>query len=517
MTKLDAIVTPEMRVLADEADYHFERRVPAVLLPYQQRWMADTSKVKIAEKSRRVGLTWAEASDAALFASTTNGDDVWYIGYNKDMAIEFILDVAQWAAHFSQAVDAIECGEEIFENGDDRKSVLTFSIRFASGHRVTALSSRPSNLRGKQGRVIIDEAAFHPDLKELLKAAFALTIWGGQIRVISTHNGVDNAFNEAILESRAGRKPYKVHFIDFKLAIAEGLCRRVFAKLGIPWNERAELDWEEEIRSIYRPNDSEELDCIPSQSGGSYFSRALVESRMSERFPVLRLTCAEGFELRAPEVRETTVSDWLERYVKPLLTALPRNLTSFYGMDFARSGDLSSITPLVENNLLMKANPFIVEMRNVPFEQQKQVLFYVVDGLPNFSSGANDARGNGQWLAEVAAQKYGAEYIHRVMLTQEWYRDNMPKYKAAFEDAEILLPKDEGVLSDHRAVMIVNGVPKVPDTGHTKDKTDGGQRHGDTAVSGALAWFASLNGASPIEFESDGADRDRDMEGFLYG
>lgn len=29
-----------------------------VLLPYQKRWVADDSKLKIAEKSRRTGLTW---------------------------------------------------------------------------------------------------------------------------------------------------------------------------------------------------------------------------------------------------------------------------------------------------------------------------------------------------------------------------------------------------------------------------------------------------------------------------
>jgi phage FluMu gp28-like protein len=40
----------------------------------------------------------AEAADAALTAAATHGQDVWYIGYNKDMAIEFILDVAQWTA-----------------------------------------------------------------------------------------------------------------------------------------------------------------------------------------------------------------------------------------------------------------------------------------------------------------------------------------------------------------------------------------------------------------------------------
>jgi len=46
-----------------------------------------------------------------------------------------------------------------------------------------------ANLRGKQGRVIIDEAAFHDNLEELLKAALALLMWGGEVRIISTHNG----------------------------------------------------------------------------------------------------------------------------------------------------------------------------------------------------------------------------------------------------------------------------------------------------------------------------------------
>lgn len=40
-----------------------------VLLPYQRRWIADTSQLKIAEKSRRTGLTWAEAAEAALSGS----------------------------------------------------------------------------------------------------------------------------------------------------------------------------------------------------------------------------------------------------------------------------------------------------------------------------------------------------------------------------------------------------------------------------------------------------------------
>lgn len=513
MTALDKLLSDEVRAAAKAVQYAFDARSAGVLLPYQQQWVADQSQVKVCEKSRRVGLSWAEAADASLTAAAADGMDVWYIGYNKDMAVEFILDVAQWTAHFNEAAEAIECGEEIWRDGDEEKSVLTYSIRFASGNRVTALSSRPANLRGKQGLVIIDEAAFHGALGELLKAAFALLIWGGRVHIISTHDGADNPFNELVLETRADRKPYSLHRIDFRRAIDEGLYRRVCLRTGKEWSLEGENEWEEGIRAIYRPNDAEELDCIPSQSGGAYFSRALIESRMLPGLPVLRLALPDGFEVRPAGEREQTIADWLDDTVRPVLDALPKNLTSYYGQDFARNGDLSAIWPLCETRTLQRFAPCIIELRNVPFEQQRQILFFVVDHLPNFAGGANDARGNGQYLAEVAMQQYGAELIHRVMLTQEWYRENMPKYKASYEDGTLTIPKDEAIMSDHRAVQLVNGVPKVPDTAHTTDKESGGQRHGDTAIAGCLADFAARNPAPPIEFESDRARTD-DFEGF---
>jgi len=40
-----------------------------VFLPYQQRWFDDTSQIMIAEKSRRTGLTWAEAGRNVINAA----------------------------------------------------------------------------------------------------------------------------------------------------------------------------------------------------------------------------------------------------------------------------------------------------------------------------------------------------------------------------------------------------------------------------------------------------------------
>ncbi|KZJ93574.1 hypothetical protein AWH00_23300 [Escherichia coli] len=61
--------------------------------------------------------------------------------------------------------------------------------------------SNPGNIRGMQGNVTIDEAAFHEQLDEVLKAVTPLTTWGGKVRLISTHDGVDNPFNQLIHET----------------------------------------------------------------------------------------------------------------------------------------------------------------------------------------------------------------------------------------------------------------------------------------------------------------------------
>lgn len=494
--------------------------LPSVLLPYQQRWIADPSPFKVAEKGRRTGLTWAEAADDVLIAAAdkaAGGQNVYYIGQDKDMTEEYIDACAMWAREFNQVAGQIDQGlwEDEGEFGE-KKNILVYTIRFPKAkHRITALASRPRKLRGRQGVLVGDEAAFQDDLDALIKAAMAFLIWGGKVRLISTHFGVDNAFNTMVQDIRAGKQKGTVHRITFRQAVMEGLYQRVCLRMGKVWTQAEQDVWVEGIYDYYRDNADEELDCIPSQSSGAYFSRALVEARMSPYLPVVRLTLPEGFELRSQHERESVVRDWLADNVMPLLKALPATGRSYYGMDFARSSDLSVITPLVEDQGLHRKVPFILEMRNVPFKQQEQVLFCVADNLPNFACGANDVRGNGQYLGEVAAQRYGGTRIHRVMLTQQWYIDEMPRYKAAFEDGQITLPRDDGVLTDHRAVQMIKGVPKVPDGAKAKD-ADGGQRHGDSAVSGALAWYASRNAAAPIEFQSDGPiSSPDDYQGFL--
>ncbi|MFG6462302.1 hypothetical protein ACG04Q_12040 [Roseateles sp. DXS20W] len=485
--------------------------VPAVLLPYQQAWIADPSPLKLAEKSRRTGLTWAEAADDVLTASSSRdagGQNVYYIAYNQDMTIEYIQACSMWVKAFNRAASEIE--EGFWDEAEEDKHIKTFTIRFpGSGFRVVALSSRPSNLRGRQGIIVIDEAAFHDKLVELLKAAMAMLIWGGKVRVISTHNGVENPFNVLLTEIRAATRKGTIHHIPFREAVGQGLYRRVCLRLGKAWTAEEEAAWMEGVYSFYGAGAAEELDCIPANSGGAWLSRALIESRMRTELKVLRWECKQGFEMLPEHIRIAECNDWLVAHVLPELLKLDPSLSSYCGEDFGRTGDLTVLSPgqILQN--LRRRFPFLVELRNVPFKQQEQVLFYICDRLPRLRKLAMDARGNGQYLAEVAMQRYGALVVEQVMLSETWYRENTAPFKAAFEDDGVELPADADVMNDLRAFEVIRGVPRIPDK-RTTD-SDGKKRHGDAGVSLLLGHYASRCDYVPIEFASTDDGRISDV------
>lgn len=470
--------------------------LPSILLRYQRELLQSTAmhQVTISEKSRRIGMTWGIGADAVLTAATTKSDggmDVLYIGYNLDMAREFIDTCAMWARAFSPA--ASEVSEFMFQDQDENgheKEIQAFRIRFASGFEIVALTSKPRSLRGRQGYVIIDEAAFHDDLEELLKAALALLIWGGKILVISTHDGADNPFNQLIQEVKEGRKPYNLVVTTFDDALKDGLYERICMVTGKEWSLEAEGKFRSDIRSFYGDGVSEELDCIPKAGGGAYLTRTLLERRMIDGVPILRVAWADEDTYAAEHIRQAEMHEWCERHLKPLLNGLNPNFKSYLGGDFARSGDLSVYWPVQEDQDLVSKPPFLIEARNIPYEQQKQLLFYVLKRLPRFMGAALDATGNGGYLAEVAAQEFGTTRIFEVKLNEGWYGEYMPKYKAAIEDGNFLLPHNADILADHRGIKIVNRVPLVPRNFKEKG-SDGMMRHGDSAIAGALAHFVT--------------------------
>ncbi|MHB1371454.1 MAG: hypothetical protein ACYCW7_14830, partial [Pseudomonadaceae bacterium] len=128
-----------------------------VFLPYQQRWFEDESQIMIGEKSRRTGLTWAEAGRNVVKAAKPRrrqGCNTFYVGSKKEMALEYIAACALFAKAFNELAQA-DVYEQTFWDEGKQEEILTYMIRFPkSGFKIQALSSRPSNLRGLQGDVV---------------------------------------------------------------------------------------------------------------------------------------------------------------------------------------------------------------------------------------------------------------------------------------------------------------------------------------------------------------------------
>ncbi|WP_336812261.1 terminase large subunit domain-containing protein [Bosea sp. MMO-172] len=488
------------------------RETPA-LLGYQRKisLACDLYDVVFVEKSRRTGATWGAAADAVLRSASprnNGGMDTLYMGTSHDMAKEFIDAAAMWSRLFEKVCG--EISETLFDDGSE-KGVQALKIDFASGFSIVALSSKPRSLRGRQGFAILDEAAFVDNLAELLKAALAFLMWGGKVLVISTHNGVDNPFNQTITDIRAGRKKYGLVRFDLDDALKDGLLERmclVNAHKHGEWSAEKEADWRAKLLGEYGDGADEELYCIPSQGSGAWLPGPLIEARMVDA-PVLRLSFPESFNLEPEHRRRAEVDRWIEDVLRPVMLAtLDPNLMSGFGMDVGRLRDLTVMCPMQITRLMRRVVPFLVELFRVPFQQQEQIRDALVRGLPRFIGGRTDATGIGASLAESGMQKFGPAMVE-VKLSTEWYRVEMPPVKAAFEDDMIAVPRDAEVGADLRAFKVVKGIACLP---HVRtEAAAGGMRHGDAGMAIVLAYSSTRQPHDAYGYQSArvGADEPR--------
>lgn len=480
--------------------------LPGLLLPYQQEAirLSNENQLFVSEKSRRTGLTYGFAADAVMQAAAEAGRNVFYIAYNLEMTREFI----GYCGDFAKAFDRVASTPAEFLWTEDGKSeIKAFRIDFPSGYSIVALSSKPRSLRGMQGNVIIDEAAFHDDLDGLLASAQALTMWGGHIAVISTHNGADNPFNVLIEEIRAGKTEGVVQRLTLADALAQGLYKRICMRTGKEWSPEAEAAWEASLRKRYRGNDAEELDVIASQGSGVYLARAVVAAAMGPGPVVKRLRLPAGFELRSPAERTSYVEDWFEAEIRPVLANFDPRRRSYFGGDFGRTADLTSLAFGQEDEFLTLVARLTVELRNCPYREQEWLMRAILTRLPLFSAGKGDGRNMGGPMMEALQTDFGFDRIESVQATAKTYLDGMPKLKSRIEDRRMLLPLDESIRDDFTVLKLVRGVPMVVD--RTDSKADGakGKRHGDTLIAYMNLVMAADEPAQDLDFASTGQSR----------
>lgn len=492
----------------------FDPVAEGVLMLHQRQVVAMTQSIIAIPKGRRTGITFAVMLRKTLVAAASKeagGDNVYYIGDTKEKGLEAIGYCARFARVIARAQGEVSNIEEfLFEDQDPQtgktRHITAYRIRFASGFQVCALSSRPANIRGLQGHVVIDEAAFHPDVQGVLDAASALLIWGGQITVISSHNGKANPFAQFCRDIEAGRygEDAAVFTVTFDDAVANGLYERVCWMKGETPTPEGKARWYAKIRNAYGVRKAamrEELDAIPRDGNGVALPGVWIEQAMT--LPpecVLRLALDDDFVRKAPAEREAWAADWIERHLAPALRRLDKSARHVFAHDYARHRDFSVWGALALGAGMRRQLPLSIEMHKVPYAQQRQITWYAIEHLPRRCGGAMDAGGNGETLAEETADKFGHTHVHQVKLARAWYGTWMPKLVQAFEDGMLDIPADPNYAQDLRAIEEVDGIPMVVKARRKDVKDPDLFRHGDSAVMLCLGWFATLNLGGAIEF-----------------
>lgn len=231
----------------------------SILYASQLRWLVDESPLMIADKGRQVGFSWTDSLKSVRAA--LKGESTYYTSFNKDTTENYIRYCTKWAKALNHVVKVTHKTEFI-----NSRDTLIYRLKFNNGSSITALAGNAVNLRDKAGHIVIDEAAFRQNLEQIMDAALAILIWGGTVRLFSTHFGADSYFNQLLQE--ADKREFSRHHVPFKKALSEGLYKRVCNRKGVLWTQESEDLWVQSLYTKYGLGADQELDCIPSEDAG---------------------------------------------------------------------------------------------------------------------------------------------------------------------------------------------------------------------------------------------------------
>jgi phage FluMu gp28-like protein len=395
---------------------------PPYFLPYQIAWIMDASPLKIMQKSRQIGISYADAYDSVRKVCVDGARlDVWISSRDEVQAL-YVADCQKWAGLLHLA--ARDLGAMVIEGGDSAAYVL----EFASGRRIYSLSSNPNALAGKRGHVKLDEFALHSDQQLLYRVAKPVTTWGGTLSIISTHRGVDSVFNRLIcgIEQQGNPMGWSLHSVPLQKAVEEGLVQRINQKTGQMEDGPGFLA---RLRSecIDEEQWLQEYCCVPADLSSAFLSYDLIAACED---PSLRLHDFDALMTWAAAPGSAAVACYL-------------------GVDVARKKDLC-VFDLGEKVGDVVWDRFRLELQDRKFSEIEAELYRLLR-LPQLKRACIDATGLGCQLAEQAQERFGWK-IEPVTFTAAAKEELAFGLRTDFEDRKVRIVRDEQLRSDLRAV-----------------------------------------------------------------
>ena len=431
------------------------KRAEVFFLPYQKAWIQDRARLRICQKSRQVGLSYADSYDSVRKAAALPGRDVWVMSRDETQARQYIRYCKHWARILDRA--ARDFQEWLFT--DTCKPVQVQVLAFASRGTVYALSSNPDAIVGKTGHVKLDEFALHKDQRTLYAVAKPVIQWGGTLSVISTHRGAGTVFNSLIqdIQHRGNPMGWSLHTIPIQQAVAQGLVARIQARRA-QGGEMGPFETPEEWIALQRSEciDEEqwlqEYCCVPADETTAFLSYDLITG------------CEETDCLRP--------AGYLATAPGPL----------YLGVDVARKDDLCvfDVGELAGDVMWDRLR---LELAGRSFSEIEAELRSLLS-LRRLQRACIDATGLGAQLAEQARERFGSK-VEPITFTSAIKEELAYGLRSDFEARRLRVPRDEKLRADLRGIR-----KEVTQAGHVRFAGESSDSHCDRFWAKALRQHA---------------------------
>ncbi len=398
-------------------------------LPYQLDWILDDSEYKVAEKSRRVGFTYA--SSYRMFRKCMNrgkGFTQWVSSRDMLTAQELIRDYLTIWCKAANIVAKGMYGDHV-EVIDVEKNIKAYVVEFPNGARLISLSSSPEAFAGKGGDVFLDEVDLHEDSGKLIDMAQPCTMWGGQLEAVSAYRvgGTSSSpFGLLCKSARSAENPMgiRLHRVDLLDAVKQGLVEKINKATG---KNKTREEFIASCRAKCRTQSAynSQYLCLPDDAAGKLIT----------------------LELIAPCE--------LDPYTLAEIIAKNPDAPRFGGYDVARKLHASAWHEYVQLGVSL----YLArreKWHNVDFEtQEKWLRSRLTDkAQPRISRMAIDATGLGMNMAENLVKAFPGR-VDAVNLESSRRTELSVSLRDRYESKRIYIPADDQLRAD------INGPEKA--------------------------------------------------------
>jgi phage FluMu gp28-like protein len=409
--------------------------MPFKLYPYQQKWINDTSRMKLALKARQIGFTTALCFEA-LKTATEKRCNILILSTSERQSYEVMDRIHSLLAVFKKYAKL----------GLQRES--RSEIVFPNRSKITSLPASPTTVRGYSGHVFLDEFAFHRDAKAIWTSMLPTISKGYSVRVISTPAGKSGKFYELWESEDMG---FSKHKIDIYQAAKDG-CN---------------TDIELFRKSMDADSFAQEFECVFVDEAWSYFPMEMIQSAVSAECDawdgILKGQVYFGVDIGRK--KDLTVIIAVEKIHPPIS---PLDKGGIEGGFYVRE---------------------IKTLQGKTFAEQRQAIEDMKETLHPLRI-CIDASGLGMQLAEDLRQKYSSA-VEPVGFTSQVKEELVTKSRILFEKGQIKIPQDMDLIRDIHSIK--KTVTVAGNVRFDADRTDKG--HADRFWAMALSIHAGMRPA----------------------